>query len=153
MKWPPVLFVASMGMRCTADHVVPFWDVTKTRSFVEHPLRKRQSSQTTKMVPSPATSADGSGPLRMPPGSTFAVIDEIVNALPKLTPPFVDLVNPSAVSDALSSGTTTLPFGWTIGWPPRTPTFGGVESVPLRPPSVEKAIFSRLPWPKSSHTV
>src|SRR5947209_18915949 len=94
MKWSTVLDVGSIGMRCTAEHVVPFWDVTKTRSFVEQPLRKRQSSQTTKMVPSPATSAEGSGPLRMPPGSTFAVIEVIVVTLPKLPPPFVDVVNP-----------------------------------------------------------
>src|SRR2546429_6975322 len=152
MKRSTVLDVGSIGMRCTAENVVPFWDVTKTRSFVEQPLRKRQSSQTTKIVPSPATSAEGRGLLRMPPGSTFAVIDVIVNALPKLTPPFVDLVNPSAVSDALSSGTTTLPFGWTTGWPPITPTFGVVVSVQLRPPSVEKAIFSQLPWAKLAHS-
>src|SRR5207244_6360426 len=116
MKWSTVLVVGSIGMRFTADHVVPFWDDTKTRSLVEHPLRKRQSSQTTKMVPSPATSAEGSGPLRMPPGSFAAEMDVIVVTTPKLTPPFVDLVNPSEVSDALSSGTTTLPFGCTIGW-------------------------------------
>src|SRR5919201_2979259 len=111
MKWSTVLLVASIGIRWTADQVVPFMDVTKTRSFVEQFARKRQSSQTTKILPSPASSADGSGPLRMPPGSTFAVIDVIKNAWPKLAPPFVEIVNPSAVSDALSSGTTTFPFG------------------------------------------
>src|SRR5438067_2453440 len=115
MKWLTTLFVGSIGMRWTADHVVPLSDVTKTRSFVEQLARKRQSSQTTKILPSPASSAEGSGPLRIPPGSVFAVIDVIVNACPKLTPPFVEIVNPSAVSDALSSGTTTFPFGCTTG--------------------------------------
>src|SRR5207244_8631032 len=115
MKWSTVLLVGSIGMRWTADHVVPLVDVTKTRSFVEHPLRKRQSSQTTKIFPSPDTSAEGSGPLRMPPGSAFAVIEVIAKAWPKLTPPFVEIVNPSAVSDALSIGTTTFPLGCTIG--------------------------------------
>src|SRR5947209_19950612 len=98
-------------MRWTADHVVPFVEVTKTRSFVEHPLRKRQSSQTTKILPSPDSSAEGSGPLRIPPGSTFAEIEVIVKAFRKLTPPFVEMVNPSAVSDGLSSGTRTFPMG------------------------------------------
>src|SRR5439155_12772587 len=103
-------FVASIGMRWTADQVEPFVEVTKTRSFVEHPLRKRQSSQTTKIFPSPPISAEGSGPLRIPPGSVFAVIDVMLNAWPKLTPPFVEIVNPSAVSYALSSGMTTIQF-------------------------------------------
>src|SRR5439155_11157367 len=134
-------------MRWTADQTVPFVDVTKTRSFVEQFARKRQSSQTTKILPPPSSSAEGSGPLRIPPGSTFAVIDVIVTAWPKLTPPFVEIVNPRAVSDALSSGTTTFPFGCTTGWPPITPVFGVDESVQFRPPSVEKAIFSWLPWP------
>src|SRR5205085_8325390 len=102
----------------------PVAEVVNTRSFVEHPLRKRQSSQTTKIFPSPAISAEGSGPLRIPPGSTFAVIDVIVVTAPKLTPPFVEVVNPRDVSAALSSGTTTFPFGSTTGWPPITPVFG-----------------------------
>ena len=80
MKWSTTLDVGSIGMRWTADHVVPLSDVTKTRSFVEQPARKRQSSQTTKILPPPSISAEGRGPLRMPPGSVFAVIDVIVKA-------------------------------------------------------------------------
>jgi hypothetical protein len=87
------------------------------------------------------------------PGSAFVVIDVIVNAVPKVTPPSVEFVNPSAVSDALSSGTTTFPSGCTTGCPPITPTLGVEESVQVRPPSVENAIMSLLPLPKSSQTV
>ena len=47
MKWSNVLVTASMGMRATLDQWMPSTDVLKTRSFVEHFVRKRQSSQTT----------------------------------------------------------------------------------------------------------
>jgi len=63
-----------------AVQVEPFVEVVYTRSFLAHPDRKRQSSQVRKILPSPEISADGSGPLRMLPGSAAAVIDEIVNA-------------------------------------------------------------------------
>ena len=43
-------------------------------SFCEQLVRKRQSAQATKILPEPSISAEGSGPLRMPPGS---VADEI----------------------------------------------------------------------------
>jgi hypothetical protein len=36
-----------MGIRTTDDQVVPSVDVLITRSFDEHPDRKRQSDQTT----------------------------------------------------------------------------------------------------------
>src|SRR5438105_787111 len=153
MKWSTMLLVASIGILCTPDHVVPFVEVTKTRSFVEQFARKRQSSQTTKILPSPEISADGSGPLRMFPGSAFAVIDVIVIGWPKLTPPFVETVAPSEVSLALSSGTTTFPFGSTTGWPPITPTLGTPDKGQLTPASRGHAIISWLPWPKSSQTV
>ena len=127
-------------MRCGAVQSAPVAEVVNTRSFVEQLLRKRQSSHTTKIFPSPAISADGSSPLRIPPGSVFAVMLVIVVTAPKLAPPFVEVVNPSDVSLALSSGTTTFPFGSTTGWPPITPVEGVLEGFHVRPPSVEKEI-------------
>src|ERR671936_2366789 len=106
-------------------------------SFWEQLARKRQSSQETKILPEPSISAEGSGLLRMPPGSVAAEIEVIVNAWPKLEPPFVEIVYPSAVALALSIGTTTFPFGCTSGWPPMTPTRGVFDSVQVRPPSRE----------------
>src|SRR5918912_2901892 len=82
----------SVGIRWIADQVEPFVEVVYTRSFVVHPDRKRQSSQTRKILPSPEISAEGNGPLLRLPGSLAAVIDEIVNALPNLAPPFVEIV-------------------------------------------------------------
>ena len=79
VSWVPATPPGSVGIRWMADQVEPFVDVVYTRSFVEHPLRKRQSSQTRKILPSPEISADGSGPLRMLPGSFAAVMFEIVN--------------------------------------------------------------------------
>src|ERR671934_277974 len=60
-------------------------------SLAEQFVRKRQSSQATKILPEPSISAEGSGPLRMLPGSVAAEIEVIVNALPKLEPPFVSV--------------------------------------------------------------
>src|SRR5207244_10986354 len=143
----------SVGIPWYVYQVDQFVEAVYTTSFVEHPDRKRQSSQTTKILPSPEISADGSGPLRMLPGSLNAVMFVITNAVPKLTPPFVETERPSCVSSALSSGTTTFPFGSVTGCPPMTPRFGVVESVQVRPPLREYAIRKRLPWPKSSHCV
>src|ERR671937_557034 len=154
MKWSTTLFTESIGILCTPDQFVPFVEVTKTRSFVEQLVRKRQSSQTTKILPSPEISAEGSGPLRMFPGSFLAVMLVIVIGWPKLTPPFVDITDSSVSSFASSSGTTTFPFGRTTGCPPMTPTVGTSERCQLTPASREKAIISWLvPLPKSSHTV
>ena len=82
----------SVGIRWIADHVEPLVEVVYTRSFLAQLVRNRQSSQVRKILPSPEISADGSGPLRMLPGSAAAVIDEIVNAFPNLPPPFVEIV-------------------------------------------------------------
>jgi len=73
-------------------HVEPLVEVVYTRSFLGHPDRKRQSSQTAKILPSPEISAEGSGPLRMLPGSFAAVMLVITNAWPNFTPPFVEIV-------------------------------------------------------------
>ena len=88
-------------------------------------------------MPAPSISAEGSGLERMLPGSTAAVIDVIVVALPKLTPPFPEGMTPTAVSDGLSTMTISFPFGSTSGWTPITPTLGVDESVQVRPPSRE----------------
>src|SRR5205814_8374649 len=120
-------------------------------SFVEQPLRKRQSSQVTKTLPDLSTSADGRGLLRIPPGSVAAVIDVIVRAAPQLAPPSVEIDTPSAVSFALSIGMIAVPFGWKTGWPPLTPTFGVLACVHVSPPSRENAARNSLPWPRSSH--
>src|SRR5690349_23950056 len=82
----------SAGIRCTAVQVEPLVEVVYTRSFVVQPARKRQSSQTRRILPSPEISAEGSGPLRRFPGSFAAVIDVIVKAFPNFTPPFVEIV-------------------------------------------------------------
>src|ERR687887_2227092 len=91
----------SAGIRWMAVQFTPSVEVVYTRSFVGHPARKRQSSQVTKIFPSPEISAQGSGPLRMLPGSFAAVMFEIVKARANLPPPFVEIVKPIAGSDAL----------------------------------------------------
>src|SRR2546428_197266 len=74
----------------------------------------------------------------MLPGSLAAEIDVIVNACPNLAPPFVDRVYPSAVSDALSIGTTTLPFG-------SYPTAGSLTGAYVPAGVVTPVIPGRLP--------
>src|SRR5690349_4625328 len=96
MKWSTVLVTGSIGMRCTADHVVRVVEETQPTSLglpaLGQPARKRQSPHPTKIRPSPAISAEGSGPLRISPGSGAAEIDVITSALPNRTPPLVEIV-------------------------------------------------------------
>ena len=47
MKWSTPLVVASIGIRVTADQVMPFGEVVMTMSFAGQPDRKRQSCQAT----------------------------------------------------------------------------------------------------------
>ena len=47
MKWSAPLVTASIGIRTGAVHAIPSVEVDMTMSFDVHPLRKRQSCQTT----------------------------------------------------------------------------------------------------------
>src|SRR5437660_46222 len=62
----------SIGTRAGVDQVVPSVEVLNTMSLTAQPVRKRQSCQATYTVPSAATSADGSGPVRRPPATGWA---------------------------------------------------------------------------------
>jgi hypothetical protein len=88
-------------------------------------------------LPAPSISADGSGALRMLPGSPAAVIEVIVITGLQLTPPVAEVRASSTVMLALSSGMTSFPLGWTSGWPPITPTAGAPACVQVRLPSRE----------------
>src|SRR2546421_12761404 len=118
MKWSTPLLVASSGILVTADQVVPLLELVKTMSFAFPALMKRESDQATKTLPAPSISAVGRAPLRMPPASVWWLMPVMVVTLPQLTPPLVDDKAPTAVSLALSRGTTTVPLGWTTGCPP-----------------------------------
>src|SRR5689334_16121596 len=114
MKWSTVLVVASIGTRTTVVHVVPLVDVLMTMSS-RAPLRKRESCQTTYTLPEPSISADGSGPLRRPPGTVCADTDAMVTGAAQLPPPLVERNARMDVSVALAIGTITVPLGWTTG--------------------------------------
>src|SRR5438445_490529 len=64
-------------------------------------------------------------------------------------PPLVEVKASSEVSLALSTGTMTVPFGCTTGWPPMPVALLAVRcGVPqVAPPSVEVDMYSRLPSP------
>src|ERR1700704_2106197 len=105
-----------MGTRAGALQVTPSIDVLYARSLVEHAERNRQSSHTTQTVPAPSTAADGNGPLRIPPASEWNCTLETVSGAVQLVPPSLELK--ADIPAPVSIGTTTVPFGWTRGWPP-----------------------------------
>src|SRR4051794_19887311 len=154
MKWSTVLVVASIGMRTTVLHVVPLVEVLITMSS-RAPLRKRESCQATYTVPALSTSAEGSGPLRSPPGTVWALTDAMVTGELQLPPPLVERKARIDVSVALAIGTTTVPLGCTTGWPPIPVALPDVlRAAPqVSPPSVDVDILIRLPLPWSSHSV
>ena len=59
-------------------------------SFELHFARKRQSSQATYTRPVPSISADGSGSVRMSPGTAWSTTGATSSAAPQLAPPSVD---------------------------------------------------------------
>src|SRR5690242_7065133 len=117
MKWSTVLPTASIGMRVTADHVVPFVDVLITMSFDEQPDRKRQSCHTTYTLPCGSISADGIGSVRRLPATPWSVTLATFTLLPQLLPPSVETKERMPPKLALV-GTITRPLGCTSGWPP-----------------------------------
>lgn len=133
------LFVASIGTRWIAVQLTPSVDVVKTMSFDEQPRRNRQSCHATKTLPAASISAEGSGPVRSEPATVWCEIAVTVVVADQVAPPFVDRNACSAVSLALSIGTTTVPFGWTSGWPPMPVALFAVARRVLHvsPPSVE----------------
>src|SRR3954470_12007615 len=155
MKWSTLLFVLSIGTRLTADQLVPvaLSECARTMSLVLHDRRNRQSVHATYTVPLPSTSADGSGPSRRLPATAWCRIVAMVVVALHDAPPLVELNAPTAVSLALSIGTTTVPLGRTTGWPPITPEPLEAAADQVWPPSVEVLILSRLPAPWSSHSV
>src|SRR5690242_9867395 len=155
MKWSTVLVVASIGMRVTADQVVPrvLVDLLYTISLRGHEVRKRQSAQATYTVPAPSISALGSGPSRRLLATVWCRMVAMVVVELHVTPPLVEWNAPTAVSLALSIGTITVPSGRTTGCPPMTPALLVFAAPQLWPPSVDVLIWSRLPAPLSSHSV
>ena len=111
MKWSTVLLVASIGMRTTVVQVAPSVDVLMTMSLDEQPLRKRQSCQTTKTLPAPSISAEGSGPVRRPPATVCLLTALMVTGVVQVEPPLVERNARIDVSVALAIGTITVPLG------------------------------------------
>src|SRR5439155_14377879 len=155
MKWSTVLVVASIGTRVTADQFRPSVDVLSTMSLLRHPLRNRQSCQTTYTLPAPSISAEGSGPDRRLPASAWLRTRATLTDRLHVPPPSVDRNEMIAFSNALAAGTTTVPFGCTTGCPPspvaRLAVATGVPQV--SPPSCDVLMRIRSPAPKSSNSV
>src|SRR6185437_15439660 len=99
MKWSTVLVVASIGMRLTADQLVPVLlsECVITRSLRRHEVRKRQSDQTTYTVPALSISAEGKGPSRRLPATVWCEIVVIVVMALQVLPPSVECKAPMAV--------------------------------------------------------
>jgi hypothetical protein len=149
-----VLLAASIGIRAGADQESPSCDVEKTMSFELHLTRNRQSSQATYTVPSPPISALGSGLVRRLPATPWKRIPATLTACDQLAPPFVD-TNDEIAPFRLSNGTTTVPFGWTTGCPPRPLSCPAVSigTDQVTPPSLEVLMYSTSPCPKLSNSV
>src|SRR5438876_5339115 len=111
--------------------------------------RKRQSCQATYAIPAASISAEGKTylPPRSPPATTWRRIGVTCLIADQLAPPSVERntsrefwLQPPAI------GTTTVPFGWTTGWPPvALAVLAGVSTGPhVSPPSVE--VLSSTCW-------
>src|SRR5260370_33150479 len=98
-------------MRVIAEQVTPFDDVVKTMSFAAPCFSKRESDQARQTFPAPSTSAVGSDPLRTLPASGWWRTGAMVTTVPQLPPPVGDVKAPTAVSNALYNGTTTVTSG------------------------------------------
>src|SRR5258706_7343898 len=124
-------------------------------SFAVQPDRNRQSCQATKTLPAPSISAVGSGPLRSPPATVCDGTELIVVTFDQLPPPSVDRNAPTAVSEAVGTGTITVPVGCTTGWPPSPAAlpFGLLAAPQVGPPSFEVLILIRSPRLNTSHWV
>jgi hypothetical protein len=71
---------------------------------------------------------------------------------PQLAPPFVDR-NELSAPPLFEYGTTTFPFGWTTGWPPRPDEQPAESTGPhVTPPSVEVTMLMSLPALLSSNS-
>ena len=68
-----------------------------------------------------------------------------------VSPPSFDTNVSTLLSDPLSIGTTTVPFGCARGWPPITLAEGTVDANQEAPPSVERLMFRWLPAFALSH--
>src|SRR5262245_41601455 len=111
MKWSRPLVTASMGMRTTELHVVPFRDVDMTMSLDVQPERKRQSCQAVYTRPAASTSDDGIASCRMLPATVWTCVALTVTGADQLAPPLVDVKARIALTLAEPIGTTTLPLG------------------------------------------
>src|SRR5579862_3971041 len=134
-----MLVVASMGMRVTALQVFPSEELLMTMSLEAHPVRKRQSDQTTKTLPAPSMLADGRLGLRSPAATKWLWMLAIALLLPQLTPPLEEL---NTSMPPPSNGTMTVPFGCTTGSPPSPPAWSD-DARPgpqVSPPSLETLI-------------
>src|SRR2546430_10494185 len=120
-------------------------------SFELQAVRKRQSCQATKTLPEPSTSAEISPPLRRPPATLCSVSAATTTDDVHVAPPSVER-NARMLPELY--GTTTVPFGWTTGWPDSPPGTDGMRTGPhVAPPSTEVLIWIWSPRPASSHCV
>src|SRR5438094_6445609 len=124
-----------------------------TRSFELHPVRNRQSYQTTYTFPLLSRSAVGMSRARTPPAGTCTKIGEIEKGPANAWPPSVDTNDSILVRDPFAMGTMTSPSGWTSGWPWSTDEpVGTCEGDQVPPPSVDRAMWIWLKCPKSSNS-
>src|SRR5687767_8342935 len=158
MRWSSVADTRPVGTRTGSVQCTPSDDEASTMSFGSsgstpvHPVRKRQSGQATYTLPSASTSADGSGPARMPTGFDEDSSATIV-LTSKLAPPSVERTDSIAFRPRY--GMTSVPFGWTSGCQPvpsisRTTRAGRVH---VSPPSLETETASAESNVTSAHTL
>src|SRR3954453_10252014 len=138
MKWSRPLSTLSIGPRATSLQLTPSLDVLNTMSLAEHLSRKRQSCHATNTRPAPSISAVGSGLVRRLPATAWSRTPEMFEAFDHEAPPSVERKGP-ILPESVSNGTTTVPFGWTSGWPPRPLSCPAVwiGALHVLPPSVE----------------
>src|SRR5215470_15009925 len=104
MKWSTLLPTESIGIRLTADQVVPSVEVDITMSLAVPPGSKRRSCHTTNTSPSPLISAEGRAEVRKPPELAWVVRKEISTDASQDAPPLWD------VKDRMSLLPTITPF-------------------------------------------
>src|SRR5579872_1555353 len=106
------------------------------------------------MVPAASTAAEGSADVRRFAATWWSVIVDIVVAAFQLVPPLIEVKANMSDPVVFSMGTTTVPFGWTTGWPPMPVARSAVllAADQVRPPSVEVLIQIRSRLLVSSHS-
>src|SRR5206468_719173 len=135
-------------------------DVDSTKSLAAQAVSKRQSDHTAYTVPSASIPTEGNTISRRPPFGKRCWTSETSTESFHDTPPSVEVKERIWNANAFGvpsprTGTTTVPSGWTTGWPPNPFTASAVAFLPLqlRPPSVDVDMYTRSNWAKLSNSV